>query len=226
MVEAIKKIFLELGADVCGVANVTAFDGAPEGFRPTDIYPACKSVIVFAKPLPKGSVVVNPRIVYERFNEMGKIELDRIAYHAASRIEATYRDAVVVPIPGDNPYDSWNPEKMEGRGLISMKHAAALAGIGTIGKSTLLLNRRYGNLLGLGAVLTNLDLPTDPPAETVCLKNCRVCIDQCPVHAISEHGVNQQLCRKQAYGTNSRGFSVVNCNKCRAACPRVFGCEG
>lgn len=225
MKDRVKAIFREAGADLCGVANVEAFAGTPEGFRPTDIYPACRSVVVFAKPVPKGTTVVSPRIVYQHFNELGPHEIDRIAYQAANRIEAELDGALVVPIPADGPYDYWVADKKEGRGILSMKHAAVLAGLGVLGKSTLLLNATYGNMLCIGAVLTNLDLPSDPPAENICPDHCRICINGCPVGAISEHGVDQLLCREHTYTTNSRGFAVVNCNRCRAGCPRVFGCK-
>jgi epoxyqueuosine reductase QueG len=225
MVEEIKAIFTDAGADICGIADARAFSEAPEGFRPTDIYPACRSVVVFAKAAPKGAMLVSPRIVYQHYNELGSVELDRIAFLAANRMEAEYPGAVAVPLPSNGPYEYWVPETREGRGVLSMKHAAVLAGLGALGKSTLLLNRRFGNRLRIGAVLTNLELPADPPAESICVDGCRVCIDGCPVHAIGDEGVNQLLCRQHTYAVNSRGFDVTNCNACRSKCPMAFGCE-
>lgn len=222
MKDKIKEIFINLGAEVCGVANIDLFTDVPKGFHPTDIYSDCKSVIVFAKKIPKGLTHVNPRIVYQNFNSISNVELDRIAYLASNEIEKLY-NGIAVPIPSDGPYDYWNENNLEGRGIISMKHTAVLAGIGTLGKSTLLLNSEYGNMLNIGAVLTNLNLSSDAPAENICIKGCRLCIDNCPVSAISEHGVNQKLCRNCAYASNDRGFDVVNCNKCRTVCPVALG---
>ncbi|MEM1483329.1 epoxyqueuosine reductase [Oscillospiraceae bacterium PP1C4] len=222
MKENIKEIFLNLGVDVCGIANINEFTNAPKGFHPKDIYADCKSVIVFAKTLPKGITQVSPRIIYQHFNGMGPVELDRIAYLASIQIEK-HDSAYAVPVPADGPYDYWDAEKMEGRGVISMKHAAVLAGIGTLGKSTLLMNSKYGNMLNIGAVLTNLDLPSDLLAEEICIKGCRLCIDSCPAKALDGSGVNQKLCRKCAYESNARGFDVVNCNTCRIICPLAFG---
>jgi epoxyqueuosine reductase QueG len=37
-----------------------------------------------------------------------------------------------------------------------MKHAAVNAGIGALGKNTLLINKKYGNRLVIGAILTTL----------------------------------------------------------------------
>lgn len=222
MKNEIIEIFIKLGAEVCGIANIDRFVNAPKGFHPTDIYADCKSVIVFAKALPKGIAKVSPRIIYQHFNSISPVELDRIAYLASIEIEKSY-NRFAVPIPSDGPYDYWDTDKMEGRGLLSMKHMAVLAGLGSIGKSTLLLNNQYGNMLNIGAVLTNLNLPSDALAESICIKGCSLCIDNCPVHAINEHSVNQKLCRKNTYASNDRGFDVVNCNKCRTICPMAFG---
>jgi epoxyqueuosine reductase len=220
--DKIKEIFINLGAEVCGVANIDLFIDAPKGFHPADIYPDCKSVIVFAKKVPSGLAYVSPRIIYQHFNSISNVEVDRIAYLASNEIERIY-NGITVPVPSDCPYDYWDAKNMEGRGVISMKDAAVLAGIGALGKSTLLLNNQYGNMLSIGAVLTNLNLSSDTPAENICIKGCGLCINNCPINAINEYGVNQRLCRKCAYGSNDRGFDVVNCNKCRTICPMAFG---
>ncbi len=223
MVDQIKDIFIKHGADICGIAHVDLFADAPKGFHPCDIYKDCRSIIVFAKALPKGIALVSPRMIYQHFNGIGPIELDRIAIRAAVEIERQF-GAIVVPIPSDSPYEYWDVENMEGKGTISMKHAAVLAGIGTMGKSSMLLNERYGSMLTIGAVLTNLELPSDNPAEDVCIKSCRVCIESCPTGAIGDGGiVNQKLCRLHTYDKTERGFGVVKCNACRTKCPMAFG---
>lgn len=222
MKEKIREIFYNLGADLCGFANVDKFVDTPKGFHPKDIYDDCKTVIVFAKALPKGIAKVNPRIIYEHFNSLGPIILDKIAYLAALEIEKKFL-GLAVPIPADGPYDYWDEEKSEGRGIISMKHAAVRAGLGTLGKNTLLINKKYGNMISIGAVLTELELESDPPSEEMCIKGCRLCLDNCQAKALDGKTANQSLCRHYAYETNSRGFPVVNCNKCRLVCPRAFG---
>lgn len=224
MKEIIRSIFISLGADVCGIANIDRFKDAPEGFHPTDIHKDCRSVIVFGKALPKGVEKVNPRIIYGHYNTVGLSELDRIAYLAAREMERKL-NTCVVPVPSDGPYEYWDAEKLEGRGLLSMRHAAVLAGIGTLGKNTMLMNSEYGNRLALGAVLTELDLPSDELAEELCIKSCRLCLDSCPAKALNGVTANQYLCRTHTYATNERGFSVVNCNRCRVVCPRAFGRE-
>jgi epoxyqueuosine reductase len=222
MKEAIKNVFLGLGADVCGVANIERFDSAPEGFSPRDIFPDCRSVIVFGLAIPVGTTKVNPRIVYKQFSKISRIELDRIALHASLKIEREF-NGYCVPVPSDDPYEYWNAEILEGRGIISMRHAALHAGLGTLGKNTLLLNSRFGNMLNIGAVLTSLELPSDEKPVSICLDSCRLCIDSCPAGALDGVTVNQRLCRQNTYFTNARGFDVTNCNKCRVVCPMRYG---
>lgn len=220
----VNQICMNAGARVCGIAAAESFGDAPEGFRPRDLYADCASVVVFALPVPRGTAAVDPRIVYGRYNYFSLELLDEIAFRAAAEIEQAIPGAVAVPLPSDSPYEYWVPERQEGRGILSLKHAAVKAGLGTLGRSTLLLNAEYGGMLNLGALLTNLSLEPDPPAEPVCLSNCRICIDGCPAGAISETGVDQSLCRAYTYAANERGFDVVNCNACRTRCPNAFGC--
>lgn len=221
MEDRIKHILLELGADLCGIANVERFKDAPSGFHPKDIYKDCQSVIVFAKSMPKGLAYVNPRILYMKATDINLNELDRMSYLASLEIEKL--GGSCVPVPSDSPYDYWDKEKMEGRGLLSMRHAALLAGIGSMGKNTLIINKQYGNMINMGAVLTNFDLQSDPLSEEMCIAGCHLCLDNCPQNALNGLTVNQKLCRQYTYSNNDRGFGVCNCNKCRVICPRALG---
>lgn len=221
MKEKLREIILSLGADVCGFAGIDRFSDAPLGFSPKDFFPACKSAIVFGIALPKGLYCVDPRIIYGHFNELAP-KVDDIAFDAAKKIECVF-GGYAVPMPSDAPYEYWDSDKLEGRGLISMKHAAACAGLGTLGKSTLLLNKDYGNRLIFGVVLTELEIDSDPLADNICLEGCDLCLKNCPSGALDGISAEQSKCRPNTYGKNARGFSVVNCNKCRTICPMRFG---
>lgn len=94
-------------------------------------------------------------------------------------------DYWTVPLSSDAPYEYWEKENLMGRGLVSMKHVAVNCGLGSIGKSTLLLNEQFGNRLNIGIVLSDLDLQPDDFAKEVCIPNCRKCIKSCPAHAIN-----------------------------------------
>ena len=218
MKEQIREIVLSYGADICGFANIDRFNHVPYGYKPSDIYADCKSVVAFAVVLPQGLTKVSSRLIYGHFNNISCTEVDMIAFKAAKKIEEKYQ-CNVVPLPCDNPYEYWDSEKMEGMGLLSMKHIAVQAGLGVLGKSSLLINEYYGNMITLGAILTNLELPSDMLSNNICNPNCRKCIEACPVHAIENDTVNQKLCRINTYGKTERGFDTVDCNKCRIVCP-------
>lgn len=220
--ESIRRAVLALGADVCGFAGIERFRDAPDEFSPGRLFPACQTVVCFGVALPKGLESVAPRLMYGHYNHMSCEWVDRIAFQTARLLEGAY-GCLAVPLPCDAPYEEWDETRLHGHGLLSMKHAAVCAGLGTLGKSTLLLHDTYGNRLTLGAVLTDLPLPSDPLARSICPPACSRCMDSCPSGAIRDGAVEQRLCRLHTYGKTARGFPTVDCNVCRTVCPMRFG---
>jgi len=220
--EEIRNMVLSAGADVCGFANIDRFESAPEGFAPTDIYTDCRSVLVLGLALPKGMSQVNPQLIYNYFNGNLVTMVDDILLRVAKNIEKAF-GGLTIPLPSDMA-GSWNEETKTAHGILSMKHLAVQAGIGFMGKNTILCNEQFGNLMTVGAILLSLDLPSDELCVNHCPPKCHICIDNCPAHAIREDGtVNQTLCRPVAYSTTFRGYGTVECNRCRMGCPLRFG---
>ncbi|MFW9822620.1 MAG: epoxyqueuosine reductase, partial [Candidatus Thorarchaeota archaeon] len=124
----------------------------------------------------------------------------------------------------DDPYEYWEPDRMYGRAILSLRHAGHLAGLGVLGKNTLLINNQYGNMIQLGAILVNVDLQGDAIAKyEVCLKSCEICLTSCPIGALDGISVNQKLCRSHSIFQHQKGYVLKKCNTCRKVCPYVIG---
>lgn len=220
--ESIKKKAIQYGADICGVAPLSRFDDAPEGFHPRDIYPDCSSIIVFASHFPLSTLKAKTNAPYTFVRNMLVQKLDQISFHLSDEME---KDEIIsIPIPSAEPYEYWDPKRIHGRGILSLKHAGSLAGIGVMGKNTLLINDRFGNMIWLGAVLVSADLAPDPLASyKSCPEKCSVCIDLCPQNALDGTTINQKLCRENSTSCTDGGGWILSCNICRKACPNHAG---
>ncbi|MEN6577955.1 MAG: epoxyqueuosine reductase [Phycisphaerales bacterium] len=220
--ETIKSLAHNLGADLCGIAPVERFQDAPAGFRPSDIFAEVESVVVLAKRLPEGSFHSQSPIPYTTASDVIRQEITRMVVLLCAGIEAQ-ADVRAVPVPSE-PYEYWDAENREGRGLLSLKHAGWLAGLGVITANSLLTNERYGNRLCLGAVLLDIELEGDGLADyTFDCERCRRCIDTCAVHAIHNQTVKQKLCRNNSESRTVKGHPIDICNACRRVCPNGVG---
>jgi epoxyqueuosine reductase QueG len=214
----IKKRIIQSGADICGVAPVTRFVDAPRGFHPCDIYPDCRSVIVFASHFPLSTLQAKTNVPYTLVRDRMVDKLDGISSCVSGDLEA--EGVVSVPIPSADPYEYWDAGRRHGKGILSLKHAGVLAGLGLLGKNTLLVNERFGNMIWLGAILLSVDLEADQIASYEgCISGCTLCIDSCPQHALDGITIDQMLCRERSNSYTGGGGLVLSCNICRKVCP-------
>jgi len=203
----IKSIVFNHGADLCGIAPQNRFSEAPQGFSPKDIYAKCKSVIVFAKRLPIGSGPLQNSVPYTFVNHLIMEKVDNLTFDLCLYFQELGIN--VVPVPSDDPYEYWIQEKQYGRAILSLRHAGF-----------------YGNMIQLGAILTDLEIEGDPPAAYEgCPPGCNICIDACPVNALDGETVEQSLCRPRSIFKTTKEYTLKKCNICRMVCPHYAGID-
>lgn len=106
-------------------------------------------------------------------------------------------------------------------GPIVERVLAKYAGIGWVGKNTLVINQELGSWLFLGVILTSLELTPAVPAPDRC-GTCTACIDACPTQALAPYQMDATRCI--SYLTIEKRGSIPE--ELRAGMGRhLFGCD-
>jgi epoxyqueuosine reductase len=116
-------------------------------------------------------------------------------------------------------------------GPVFEKAWAAAAGLGFLGRNTLLITPQFGSLVFLGAIVTDLAFEPEPEGPCEDCGSCRACVEACPTGALDGDG-NLDVSRCLAHLTVSSkspipaefrtalAGNLYGCDVCQDVCPR------
>ena len=127
-----------------------------------------------------------------------------------------------------DPIGEWRP--FVDSAPVLERPLAAKAGLGWVGKHSLLLNESAGSFFFLGELLLNLPLPLDEPVEKELCGKCVACINICPTGAIkAPYVVDGRRCISYLTIENDgpippefrplMGNRIYGCDDCQLICP-------
>ncbi len=190
--------------------------------RPDDLIPGTSRVICFRLDYLTPGPSLPDIITSDRTAYIARYSLGR-DYHKVirqklkriwQRVETYLRDHHLPPAAGRVFTDS---------APVLEKALAQQAGLGWIGKNTLLLNRTAGSWFFLGEIYTDLDLPIDSPYTEQHCGSCSACMDVCPTDAfVAPYQLDARKCI--SYLTIEHRGSIDEVYR-RAIGNRIFGCD-
>ena len=195
----VKEAAIRVGFDACGIAVASPLTEEEWGYEewlrlgyqadmaymeqhrdkrsdPTLLVPGARSVIVLLSGYKPSQTmqgrVSGARIAQYAYGEDYHERIKRMLYELIAAIRQRYPDFEAKPCVDTVP--------------ISDKQWARRAGLGWIGRNTLLVNPVLGSYCNIGELVTPSPADSyDTPIENRC-GDCRACVAACPNHALSE----------------------------------------
>jgi epoxyqueuosine reductase QueG len=216
----------KLGVDVIGVASVEL--PTPQRLKgmADSLLPGVKSMVVLGKEMYKEVVAL-----LQPCKEVGEAEygdllgphcdyinarLNRAIYELASLLRLDGYRTLPLPAAGC-PYD-----QRFLMAIFSFKHAAQAAGLGRIGRHSLLIAPEYGPRLRLACLLTEAPLePTPVQNRDFCI-DCDACIRECPAEALHMPG-NDEAYSMNKFACQAYRRAGLTCSLCVKACDEILG---
>ena len=199
----IERKAIRLGAVAAGVCSVGRLIEA-KGVD-LDVLPSAKTVVAFACSHSRAALD-SKNLQVKQNDTMATYEKVRaVARELAMTLEGQGYDALAIPpfLPMD-----MSDGKYGMVGSVDLRRAAVEAGIGSYGKSGLVLVKGFGPRVRLGAVLTSAPLKTTrKKVAPLCPEKCRICLSGCPGKALLGKGkVDKRACGRVIFQFGLRGM--------------------
>lgn len=244
----IKRLAREAGFDLCGITTPEVIPEAKQAYErwlgknfhgeldymasdpqrrsdPSQLMPGIRSIIMLAVNYyqPDSETIPEEHGRVSKYAR-GK-DYHKVIEKKTKRLIRLIEDAVE---GNEKPACKWFVDF----GPMLERAYAQKAGLGYIGKNSMLINREFGSWLFLSEIITSLPLASDNPLgidHGRCGK-CRACMVQCPTGAIVADGViDARKCisyltieRPQEIPVGQRqkmGRLIFGCDICQLACP-------
>jgi epoxyqueuosine reductase len=199
LARALKARAVEVGFDLCGIApavSPTTFDQLREWLRrgydgemsyivrradayesPDGVLAGVRSVVMVALNYHAGEDDTGT----PRTGRIARYARPSIDYHALLRVRLRRLAALL-----HEQRPGCRTRCVVDTAPLLERDFARLAGLGWFGKNTMLIHKRLGSWLYLGALLTDVELPADAPHDTAHCGTCTRCLDACPTSAFPE----------------------------------------
>jgi epoxyqueuosine reductase len=149
-----------------------------------------------------------------------------VDYHEALRAPLDRLASYVESVGGPETLVKWYVDY----GPVPERELAQRAGLGWIGKNTMLIDPRRGSYLFLASVLTDADLAVDQPFEPDRCGSCTKCLEACPTGAFpNERVLDSRRCISyltiehhgeiDAARHDGIGDWIFGCDICQDVCP-------
>ncbi|UCH88458.1 MAG: epoxyqueuosine reductase [Thermoplasmata archaeon] len=199
----------EFGASLAGFADPASLKNSPSYIARKDISFDHNFKVILVLALVHGES--EPELDWgarKPYHTPGNRRLIEIGEELSSWLKKEYE------IVSENiPYST-------GKGGIFLKDAAAIAGLGIIGKNNLLITPEYGPRVRLSAMTINTTISSTEPSEFDPCSDCDMpCKNECPQGAFSEGDYNKTKCNIQMYIDEESIDAIKYCRKCEFSCP-------
>jgi len=237
----IKKLILETGASECGFAKAEKLQREYEFLKRwvNHEFHAGKTYLEQNPELRADPEMLVPgakTVIAALFNYFNPDTLSEKQYYRISRYAygRDYHQVLKEKMNVVADYIRQNTESLNTRAFVDSapifeKAWAQRAGLGWIGKNSLLVNKNTGTFHFIGIIVTDVELHYDIPVEEKC-GNCKRCVEACPTGAlVGPHELDVRKCIShltmeqknplEASLKNKLNNFIYGCDICQEACP-------